>query len=97
MHKVIRGSTDKSYGIHVARLAGLPYFVIKRAQQMLKGLEQTSMRVTKPKIEKQLCLFINAEAENKPDILGELKEIDPNNLTPLAALQKLIDWKERVK
>ncbi|HEV3270456.1 MAG TPA: DNA mismatch repair protein MutS [Candidatus Rhabdochlamydia sp.] len=95
LHKVIKGGTDKSYGIHVARLAGLPYFVIKRAQQMLKGLEQTSM--TKPKAEKQLCLFINAEAENKPDILGELKEIDPNNLTPLAALQKLIDWKERVK
>ena len=97
MHKVIRGSADKSYGIHVARLAGLPYLVIKRAQLMLKGLEQTSIKMTKPKAEKQLCLFINSEMENKPDILGELKEIDPNNLTPLAALQKLIDWKERIK
>jgi DNA mismatch repair protein MutS len=95
LHKVIRGSTDKSYGIQVARLAGLPYFVIKRAQQMLKGLEQISM--AKPKTEKQLCLFINTETESKPAILEELKEIDPNNLTPLAALQKLIDWKERVK
>ncbi|MCL6756233.1 MAG: DNA mismatch repair protein MutS [Candidatus Rhabdochlamydia oedothoracis] len=97
LHKVIRGSTDKSYGIHVARLAGLPYFVVKRAQQMLKGLEQTSIKTTKPKAEKQLSLFMNSEIENKPDILGELKEIDPNNLTPLAALQKLIDWKERTK
>lgn len=97
LYKVIRGSTDKSYGIHVARLAGLPYLVVKRAQQMLKGLEQTSIKMTKPKAEKQLCLFINSEIENKPDILGELKEIEPNNLTPLAALQKLIDWKERTK
>ncbi|MGL5626881.1 MAG: DNA mismatch repair protein MutS [Candidatus Rhabdochlamydia sp.] len=97
LHKVVQGSTDKSYGIHVARLAGLPYQVIKRAQQMLKGLEQSSTKMTKPKMEKQLSLFVNAEIENKPDIIGELREIDPNNLTPLAALQKLIDWKERVK
>lgn len=97
LHKVMPGSTDKSYGIHVARLAGLPYPVIKRAQQMLKGLEQNSGKIAKPKIEKQLSLFAGPETENKLDVIAELKEIDPNNLTPLAALQKLIDWKEKIK
>lgn len=60
MHKIKRGGTDRSYGIHVARLAGLPLSVIGRAQEILKKLEsrkETGKRIKKEIQEKQLTLF----------------------------------------
>jgi DNA mismatch repair protein MutS len=60
LRKIIKGGTDKSYGIHVAKLAGLPSIVIKRAQEMLHKLEKNSPRKEKApfkKGEEQLNLF----------------------------------------
>jgi DNA mismatch repair protein MutS len=75
MRKIIRGGTDKSYGIHVAKLAGLPNKAIKRAEEMLKELEK--------KPDSQLPLFISTPQEHP--ILTELKQLDLLNLTPLQA------------
>lgn len=55
LHKIIKGSTDKSYGIHVARLAGLPFPVLKRAQEILSKLEKKAKIIP----QKQLTLFDN--------------------------------------
>ena len=96
LRKIVAGGTDRSYGIHVAKLAGLPFMVIKRAEEMLATLEevrQTKDRVPAPKrkkAEEQLPLF------DSP-ILNELRQLDPNQLTPMQALQILIDLQSKAK
>ncbi len=84
LRKIVRGGTDKSYGIHVAKLAGLPSKAIKRAEEMLKELEK--------KPDSQLSLFLPTPQEHP--VLTELKKIDLLNLTPLQAHHKLCELKE---
>jgi DNA mismatch repair protein MutS len=101
LHKIVEGGTDKSYGIHVARLAGIPREVIDRAKTILGNLEAASLTPndkprfapsldevgTHPK-ELQLTLFGSLHA----DTIDELKRLDVNQMTPLdalAALQRL--------
>jgi len=92
LRKIIPGGTDKSYGIHVAKLAGIPYKAIKRAEEMLRQLETKAPRSGK-KNEDQLSLF--TPIAPKPDALRcKLDEIDPNALTPLQALIQLIELKK---
>jgi DNA mismatch repair protein MutS len=81
LRKIIQGGTDKSYGIHVAKLAGLPNKAIKRAEEMLKELEK--------KPDSQLPLFISSPQEHPA--LIELNKIDLLNLTPLQAHHKLYE------
>ena len=90
LRKIQRGDTDKSYGIHVARLAGLPAPAIEKARQMLKRLEKTTPA---PKINsKQLSLFTTP----KPDPLHEeLKKLDIHHMTPIEALQKLAEMQKQ--
>jgi len=92
LRKILRGSTDKSYGIHVAKLAGLPHEVIRRANEILKGLE--TKKPIKPQKMKELDLFSPKEEIYDHALREELKKIDPNTLTPLEALQKLVHWKK---
>ncbi len=84
LRKIIKGGTDKSYGIHVAKLAGLPAKAIKRAEEMLKELEK--------KPDSQLPLFIPDPQENP--IFVELRNIDLLNLTPIQAHHKLCELKK---
>jgi DNA mismatch repair protein MutS len=101
LHKIVPGAADRSYGIHVARLAGVPREVIDRAGTILETLENDHHdergRVTIParkrKNSRQLTLF----AETEHPLLGELREINLDELTPLAALQKLHAIKGRLK
>jgi DNA mismatch repair protein MutS len=81
LRKIIKGGTDKSYGIHVAKLAGLTSKAIKRAEEMLKELEK--------KPESQLPLFTSDPQEHPA--LVELAKIDILNLTPLQAQHKLCE------
>ncbi|HSX10185.1 MAG TPA: DNA mismatch repair protein MutS [Chlamydiales bacterium] len=81
LRKIIKGGTDKSYGIHVAKLAGLPSKVIKRAQEMLKELEK--------KPDGQIPLFISTPQEHPA--LTELKKLDLPNITPIQAHHKLCE------
>ena len=90
LHRVVPGGADRSYGIHVAALAGLPSGVIARARQVLAELER--QRPLEPP-DQQLGLPI----ELAPDPLRkELEEIEPDSLSPLEALQKLYELRARL-
>jgi DNA mismatch repair protein MutS len=92
LHKIIPGGADRSYGIHVAQLAGLPKPVIQRAGEIMKQLETSSGRAVKidPHVPQQLNLF----PETNP-LLDELKHIDLNALSPIEALNRLYEWRKR--
>ena len=90
LHRVVPGGADRSYGIHVAALAGLPSAVIARARDVLTDLER--QRPIEP-AEVQLGLPI----EVAPDALRkELEELEPDSLSPLEALQKLYELRSRL-
>jgi DNA mismatch repair protein MutS len=90
LHKVVPGGADRSYGIHVAALAGLPSSVIARARQVLAELER--QRPLEPP-EQQLGLPM----EMVPDLLREeLEGIQPDSLSPLEALRKLYELRSRL-
>lgn len=102
LHKITEGGTSRSYGIYVAKLAGLPEEVIERAQEILSQLEQEEMvratpfkarRRRKEKEAEQLPLFVG-EAER---IGEEIKTLDINRLTPLEALNMINSWHHRLK
>ncbi|MBT3367169.1 MAG: DNA mismatch repair protein MutS [Nitrospina sp.] len=105
LRKIVPGGTDKSYGIQVARLAGLPKDVLDRAHEVLFNLEQSEFdEVGVPKISHsensdnkssagQLALF--SEPENP--LIQKIKEIDPNQLSPREALEILFELTERLK
>lgn len=92
LYKVKTGPMNKSYGINVATLADLPYPIIKRAKEVLHHLETSGHTVT------NFTTPITNETNIKmsPDLLEEIKAIDPNRLTPLQALEVLIKIKQRV-
>lgn len=93
-HKVLPGGTDRSYGIHVAKMAGVPMEVLGRAAQILSDLEEGACgpRAELPETRRvQLTLF---EAETPP-VLQELSKVDVNALTPVQALVLLEEWKRR--
>jgi DNA mismatch repair protein MutS len=92
LHKIIPGGADRSYGIHVAQLAGLPRSVIQRAQEILHQLEVSSGKAAdlNPGIAQQMALF----PETNP-LLVELRELDINSLSPIEAINKLYEWKQK--
>ncbi len=92
LHRIIAGGADKSYGIHVAQLAGLPGPVIQRADQIMAELEKSSGKAvrTNPHAAQQAALF----PETSP-LLDELSTVDVNSLSPIEALNKLFEWKKK--
>jgi len=92
LHKIIAGGADRSYGIHVAQLAGLPAPVIQRANEIMAELEKTSGRAVKihPQAAQQAALF----PETSP-LLDELKGLDVNALSPIEALNRLFEWQKK--
>ncbi|MBI1870962.1 MAG: DNA mismatch repair protein MutS [Chlamydiae bacterium] len=101
VRKIVRGGADKSYGIHVARLAGLPKAVIERAKDILSCLEEGTIRLEElpkgPFLEKgledaprQLTLF-----DPRSGLVEALKILDLDRLTPVDALLKLKELKEK--
>jgi DNA mismatch repair protein MutS len=95
LRKIVEGAADKSFGIHVARLAGLPSSVTRRAKQILSDLENGSLHAlpSAGASGAQLDLFSKAGAS----ILSELEKIDPSSMTPIEALAVLHEWKTRVE
>jgi len=95
LHKIVRGAANKSYGVHVAKLAGIPENVIIRASKILKSFENE-----KNKIDKELQLSMDMLDINKNQISDELidqiKNIDVENITPLEAINKLYDIKKYI-
>ncbi|MCX6069523.1 MAG: DNA mismatch repair protein MutS, partial [Chloroflexi bacterium] len=91
LHRIVPGGADRSYGIHVAELAGLPRPVINRAQEILTQLEADAGQVRSERAPiRQLALF----PQDNP-LLDELESLDVASLTPLEALNKLFEWQRR--
>ena len=92
LHKIIPGGADRSYGIHVAQIAGIPGTVIQRANNILLDLEASSSWQHKinPLASQQLALF----PETNP-LLDEINRIDINLLSPIDALNKLYEWQQK--
>jgi DNA mismatch repair protein MutS len=103
LHKIVEGTADKSYGIHVARLAGVPADVIQRARIILQTLEADHLdesgrprvpeRSTRHSLHQQLPLF----TPDPHPLLEEIRDMDLNEMTPLAALEELHRIREELK
>ncbi len=92
LHRIVPGGADRSYGIHVAQMAGMPKPVVNRAQEILQSLESSSGKAvkTEPESSAQIALF----PESSP-LVDELKSLDIASLTPLEALNKMFEWQKR--
>ena len=100
LRKIVRGGTDESYGIHVARLAGVPKPVTEKANEILKSLERKNIltgkkeeKKDKKQVEGQFDLYNYKLAE----IAQEIDKINLNELTPIDALNTLVRIKEKMK
>ncbi|MFW6171048.1 MAG: DNA mismatch repair protein MutS [Planctomycetota bacterium] len=104
LHKIVPGAADKSYGIHVARLAGVPRSVNERAKQILSQLEAEHLdgegragigagRYTRQRGDIQLTLF----APTEHPLLDSIRHADINHLTPLEALQLVQSWQNELR
>ena len=104
LHRIVPGHTDQSYGIHVAKIAGVPRQVVERARDILNNLEQNAVspdgkpafapdRAEGPRSKQvQMPLFKPLESE----VREELLRLDTSNMTPLEALRKLVEVKEKL-
>ena len=104
LRKIVRGGANRSFGIEVAALAGLPKRVISRSKQILKRLEDADINRANGKV--QLGFLLNEEAAASEDsgaedsfrkIGEELSALNPDELSPLEALQKLAEWKAMIE
>ena len=105
LRKIVEGGTDKSYGIHVARLAGIPREVIQRARIILNNLEAATLDVNgKPKFAPlktaqnnkqpaQLKLFLSKQDM----VIEEIKKLETSRMSPLEALNKLDELKQKLE
>ena len=101
LRKLVRGGSEHSFGIHVAKMAGMPLSIIKRAEQILKQLENGSQKgnIDKPMVgvgeqrEGMQLSFFQLDDPVLEQIRDEIKNLDVNNLTPIEALNKLNDIK----
>lgn len=101
LRKINRGGADRSYGVEVARLAGIPEQVIERARNILEELDKAdinkSRRKEKP-VEGQLDLFASsALSKQEREVLDEIKMLEPSILTPLDALNKLYALQQKLR
>ena len=101
LRKLIPGATDKSYGIHVAQLAGIPRRITDRAGAILTN---TLNRTTAPaqKVQRYTQLLLADDSTTSPSflmhrVLDEIRDLNPDGMTPLQALQKLHELKDRLK
>ena len=108
LRKIVEGGTDRSYGIYVAKMAGLPEKIIKRANEILESFEQKNMFASKKGLRE---ISFSTKEETKSTINGiqyplftakdsEIErdpKLDTDNLTPLEALKKIVEWKRRFK
>jgi DNA mismatch repair protein MutS len=104
LHEVAPGAADRSYGIHVAQLAGLPAAVIARAEEVLGILEQGEQAGTLARLADDLPLFSAARPRGAPEatdpgpsaLEARLAKINPDDLTPKAALELLYELKKLI-
>lgn len=93
LHQVRRGHADKSYGINVARMAGVPRAVVRRALSLLQKLEAGGDQPIQLDLFKSLAY----EEHDEPPFVQELRSLNTDNLTPMEALQTLDRWKRQLE
>ena len=94
LRKIVRGGTDESYGIHVAKLAGVPQAVVTKANEILRKLEK---KVTVKEDKKQVAGQLDMYNYKLAEIAHEIDKINLNELTPIDALNALVKIKEKMK
>ena len=111
LRKIVKGGADKSYGIHVAKLAGVPDSVIARAKEIVEELSanditevarnisvDTGSKKKKEKLDEvDLTQMSLFDTVRDDDIIEELRNVDVGNLTPIEALNKLYELQNKVK
>jgi DNA mismatch repair protein MutS len=95
LHRVVRGGADKSYGIHVAQLAGLPHAVVRRAREILQELESArsgERTRRRQSMAKEVPLTIQLTLFSPPHpVLERLRSLELDGMTPLEALTTLYE------
>jgi DNA mismatch repair protein MutS len=111
LRKIVKGGTDRSYGIYVAKMAGLPIKIIKRANEILESFEQKSMFENKNEL-RETEMFAASVQDGQKETNGafqfplftakdseveqEIQKLNLDNLTPLEALNKISEWKKKI-
>ena len=106
LHRIVRGGTDRSYGSHVAKLAGVPNTVIERSRELLAELEdnfssvrrapvRTAVRTKKKTDADQMLLF--AESDPADEVIDQIRKLDPNAIAPIDALKQIQHWQQNLK
>lgn len=108
LRKIIEGGTDRSYGIYVAKMAGLPDQIVNRANEILEGFEQEKMFTkenefkdsgvlfSKDKLDEKLSFQYPLFTAKESQIEKEIQELNLDDMTPIEALGKINEWKKRV-
>ena len=111
LRKIVKGGADRSYGIQVAKLAGVPEQVLRRAREIADSLESNDVRNQfDPALEadyqresghmEQLSIFdtnVSGTSSQTEDILFELRDINLSNVTPLDALNMIYKWQNKLQ
>ena len=96
LYKIVPGGVDKSYGIHVAKLAGLPKSVVHRAREVLEELEGDSRTAAPQKRRKEIAQQLPLLGQKSP-LFEELEKLDIDSLTPLEAITKLYELQKKAR
>lgn len=110
LRKIVEGGTDRSYGIYVAKMAGLPNKVIKRANEILESFEQKNMFTKSSDVREATIEKVGSRKgqikENgfqyplftakESEVEREIQDLDVDNLTPIEALNKISEWKKKI-
>ena len=109
LHKMMEGPADKSYGVQVARLAGLPDSLLDRAGHILSDLEQKEDHLFEDKEEQSVSVKVNSQMKqeqlnlfddlttNEKDVISALQKVNVLNTTPIEALQLLSQLQDKIK
>jgi DNA mismatch repair protein MutS len=105
LRKIVPGGCSRSYGIQVAKLAGIPDFVIDRAREILSGLERNELDLrgvpviaSRPDAAQKSASAFQPELFGNPgqEIVKDLEQINLDTITPLEALNVLAQWKQKI-
>jgi DNA mismatch repair protein MutS len=108
LRKIVEGGTDRSYGIYVAKMAGLPDEVVNRANEILENFEQEKMFTNDSELRDSSALLSTKRdgkdssfqyplfTAKESEIEKEIQEMDIDNITPIEALSKISEWKRKV-
>lgn len=98
LKKIKEGAAENSYGLHVAKLAGIPQSIVSRAEEIIQTLQnKVSPTEIETKTEPQAHTAVNAELfSNEELVIDDIMSTEPNEITPLQALQMIMKWKKQL-